>query len=58
MDVKILKLTPLGMQVMHAFLFIKNNNKSIENNNSISIIKLKRREEYEKQNYNIKREDA
>ena len=28
------------------------------NNNSISIIKLKRREEYEKQNYNIKREDA
>ena len=35
---------------MHAFLFIKNNN-------SISIIKLKR-EEYEKQNYNIKREDA
>ena len=29
-----------------------------ENNNSISIIKLKRREEYEKQNYNIKREDA
>lgn len=43
---------------MHAFLFIKINNKSIENNNSISIIKLKRREEYEKQNYNIKREDA
>lgn len=47
---------------MHAFLFtflfIKNNNKSIENNNYIGIIKLKRREEYEKQNYNIKREDA
>ena len=43
---------------MHAFLFIKNNNKSIENNNFISIIKLKRREVYEKQNYNIKREDA
>lgn len=46
------------MQVMHAFLIIKSNNKSIENNNPISIIKLKRREEYEKQNYNIKREDA
>ena len=29
------------MQVMHAFLIIKNNNESIENNNSISIIKLK-----------------
>ena len=46
------------MQVMHAFLIIKNNNESIENNNSISINKLKRREEYEKQNHNIKREDA
>lgn len=45
------------MQVMHAFLIIKNNNESIENNNFISIIKL-RREEYEKQNHNIKREDA
>ena len=43
---------------MHAFLFIANNNKSIENNNYMGIIKLKRREEYEKQNYNIKREDA
>lgn len=32
--------------------------KSIENNNAMSIMKLKRREEYEKQNYNIKREDA
>lgn len=32
--------------------------KSIENNNTMSIMKLKRREEYEKQNYNIKREDA
>lgn len=32
--------------------------KSIENNNMMSIMKLKRREEYEKQNYNIKREDA
>lgn len=31
--------------------------KSIENNNTMSIMKLKR-EEYEKQNYNIKREDA
>lgn len=43
---------------MHAFLIIKNNNKSIESNNSISIIKVKRREQYEKQNHNIKREDA
>lgn len=43
---------------MHAFLFITNNKKSIENNNTMSIMKLKRREEYEKQNYNIKREDA
>ena len=43
---------------MLAFLFIANNNKSIENNNSMGIIKLKRGEEYEKQNYNIKREDA
>lgn len=43
---------------MHAFLFIINNNKSIENNNAMSIMKLKRREEYERQNYNIKREDA
>ncbi len=43
---------------MHAFLFITNNNKSIENNNSMGIIKLKRRKKYEKQNYNIKREDA
>lgn len=43
---------------MHAFSFITNNNKSIENNNSMGIIKLKGREEYEKQNYNIKREDA
>lgn len=43
---------------MHAFLFITNNNKSIENNNSMGIIKLKRKEKYEKQNYNIKREDA
>ena len=40
------------------FLFITNNNKNIENNNSMGIIKLKGREEYEKQNYNIKREDA
>lgn len=32
--------------------------KSIESNNTMSIMKLKRREEYEKQNYNIKREDA
>lgn len=32
--------------------------KSIENNNTMSIMKLKRREKYEKQNYNIKREDA
>lgn len=40
------------------FLFITNNNKSIENNNTMSIMKLKRREEYERQNYNIKREDA
>lgn len=43
---------------MYAFLFITNNNKSIENNNSMDIIKLKRKEKYEKQNYNIKREDA
>lgn len=43
---------------MYAFLFITNNNKSIENNNSMGIIKLKRKEKYEKQNYNIKREDA
>lgn len=43
---------------MYAFLFITNNNKSIENNNVMSIMKLKRREDYEKQNYNIKREDA
>jgi len=43
---------------MYAFLFITNNNKSIENNNTMSIMKLKRREEYERQNYNIKREDA
>lgn len=43
---------------MHAFLFITNNNRSIENNNSMGIIKLKRKEKYEKQNYNIKREDA
>lgn len=46
------------MQVMYTFLFITNNNKSIENNNVMSIMKLKRREDYEKQNYNIKREDA
>lgn len=46
------------MQVMYTFLFITNNNKSIENNNMMSIMKLKRREDYEKQNYNIKREDA
>lgn len=46
------------MQVMYTFLFITNNNKSIENNNTMSIMKLKRREDYEKQNYNIKREDA
>lgn len=46
------------MQVMYTFLFITNNNKSIENNNTLSIMKLKRREDYEKQNYNIKREDA
>ncbi len=46
------------MQVMYTFLFITNNNKSIENNNAMSIMKLKRREDYEKQNYNIKREDA
>ena len=46
------------MQVMYTFLFITNNNKSIENNNAMSIMELKRREEYEKQNYNIKREDA
>lgn len=46
------------MQVMYTFLFIANNNKSIENNNAMSIMKLKRREDYEKQNYNIKREDA
>jgi len=43
---------------MYTFLFIINNNKSIENNNTMSIMKLKRREEYERQNYNIKREDA
>jgi len=43
---------------MYTFLFITNNNKSIENNNTMSIMKLKRREDYEKQNYNIKREDA
>lgn len=46
------------MHVMYTFLFITNNNKSIENNNTLSIMKLKRREDYEKQNYNIKREDA
>lgn len=46
------------MQMMYAFLFITNNNKSIENNNTMSIMKLKRRDKYEKQNYNIKREDA
>lgn len=46
------------MQVMYTFLFITNNNKSIENNNTMSIMKLKRREDYEKQNCNIKREDA
>lgn len=46
------------MQMMYIFLFIINNNKSIENNNTMSIMKLKRREEYERQNYNIKREDA
>lgn len=46
------------MKVMYTFLFITNNNKSIENNNTMSIMKLKRREDYEKQNYNIKREDA
>lgn len=46
------------MQVMYTFSFITNNNKSIENNNTMSIMKLKRREDYEKQNYNIKREDA
>jgi len=43
---------------MYTFLFITNNNKIIENNNTLSIMKLKRREDYEKQNYNIKREDA
>lgn len=43
---------------MYTFLFITNNNKNIENNNIMSIMKLKRREEYERQNYNIKREDA
>lgn len=43
---------------MYTFLFITNNNKSIENNNTLSIMKLKRREDYEKQTYNIKREDA
>lgn len=32
--------------------------KSIENNNMMSIMKLKMRDKYEKQNYNIKREDA
>lgn len=46
------------MQMMYTFSFIINNNKSIENNNAMSIMKLKRREEYERQNYNIKREDA
>lgn len=46
------------MQMMYTFLFIINNNKSIENDNAMSIMKLKRREEYERQNYNIKREDA
>lgn len=46
------------MQMMYTFLFIINNNISIENNNAMSIMKLKRREEYERQNYNIKREDA
>lgn len=46
------------MQMMYTFLFIINNNKSIENNNAMSIMKLKRREEYERQNYSIKREDA
>lgn len=46
------------MQMMYTFLFITSNNKSIENNNTMSIMKLKRREEYERQNYNIKREDA
>lgn len=46
------------MQMMYTFLFIINNNKSIENNKAMSIMKLKRREEYERQNYNIKREDA
>ena len=46
------------MQMMYTFLFIINNNKSIEINNAMSIMKLKRREEYERQNYNIKREDA
>lgn len=46
------------MQMMYTFLFIINNNKSIENNNAMSIMKLKRREECERQNYNIKREDA
>ena len=46
------------MQMMYTFLFIINNNESIENNNAMSIMKLKRREEYERQNYNIKREDA
>lgn len=43
---------------MYTFLFITNNNKSIENNNTMSIMKLKRRDKYEKQNSNIKREDA
>lgn len=46
------------MQMMYTFLFITNNNKSIENNNTMSIMKLKMRDKYEKQNYNIKREDA
>lgn len=46
------------MQMMYTFLFTTNNNKSIENNNTMSIMKLKRRDKYEKQNYNIKREDA
>lgn len=29
------------MQMMYTFLFITNNNKSIENNNTMSIMKLK-----------------
>ena len=36
------------MQMMYTFLFIINNNKSIENNNAMSIMKLKRREEYDR----------